>query len=62
MKLKYAIPYILLMALAIGILLACIISVLLELIDTTIKHDDDLSSMYKVPVFAEIPDFDSSGR
>lgn len=47
---------------AIGILLACIISVLLELIDTTIKHDDDLSSMYKVPVFAEIPDFDSSGR
>lgn len=47
---------------AIGILIACLISVLLELIDTTIKHDDDLTSMYKVPVFAEIPDFEGSGR
>ena len=47
---------------AIGIVLACLISVLLELIDTTIKHDDDLSSIYKIPVFAEIPDFESSGR
>ena len=46
----------------IGIVIACVISILLELIDTTIKHDDDLSGMYKVPVFAEIPDFESSGR
>ena len=44
---------------AIGLILACIISVLLELIDTTIKPDEDLSEIYKVPVFAEIPDFDS---
>lgn len=46
----------------IGIVLACVIAVLLELIDTTIKSDDDLSAMYKVPVFAEIPDFENSGR
>lgn len=44
---------------AIGLILACIISVLLELIDTTIKPDEDLSEIYKVPVFAEIPDFES---
>ena len=47
---------------AIGILLACVISILLELIDTTIKDDDDLSAIYKIPVFAEIPDFENSGR
>ena len=47
---------------AIGVIIACVISILLELIDTTIKHDDDLSGMYKVPVFAEIPDFENSGR
>ena len=44
---------------AAGIVLACVISILLELIDTTVKPDDDLSSIYKVPVFAEIPDFES---
>ena len=44
---------------AIGLILACVISILLELIDTTIKPDEDLSEIYKVPVFAEIPDFDS---
>lgn len=47
---------------AIGVIIACIVSILLELIDTTIKSDDDLSALYKVPVFAEIPDFESSGR
>lgn len=44
---------------AIGLILACVISILLELIDTTIKPDEDLSEIYKVPVFAEIPDFES---
>jgi capsular polysaccharide biosynthesis protein len=44
---------------AIGLILACVISILLELIDTTIKPDEDLSEIYKVPVFAEIPDFDN---
>lgn len=42
-----------------GLVLACVISILLELIDTTIKPDDDISEMYKIPVFAEIPDFES---
>lgn len=46
----------------IGVIIACVISILLELIDTTIKHDDDLSDIYKIPVFAEIPDFESSNR
>lgn len=45
-----------------GIALACGIAIVLELIDTTIKNDDDLSDLYKVPVFAEIPDFENSGR
>ena len=44
---------------AIGLVLACVISILLELIDTTIKPDEDLSEIYKVPVFAEIPDFET---
>ena len=44
---------------AIGLILACVISILLELVDTTIKPDEDLSEIYKVPVFAEIPDFDN---
>lgn len=47
---------------AVGIILACVIAILLELIDTTIKNDDDLSNMYKIPVFAEIPDFENSSR
>ena len=47
---------------ALGVILACLVSILLELIDTTIKHDDDLSDIYKIPVFAEIPDFESSNR
>ena len=41
---------------------ACLIAILLDLIDTTIKSDDDLAEIYKVPVFAEIPDFGSLGR
>ncbi len=47
---------------AVGLILACVIAVLLELIDTTIKSDDDLAAQYKVPIFAEIPDFESAGR
>ena len=47
---------------AIGIILACVIAILLELIDTTIKSEDDLSATYKIPIFAEIPDFENSGR
>ena len=47
---------------AVGLIAACIISILLELVDTTIKADDDLAEMYKIPVFAEIPDFESGSR
>lgn len=47
---------------AVGLIVACIISILLELVDTTIKADDDLAEMYKIPVFAEIPDFESGSR
>ncbi len=43
---------------AIGLVLAALLVILLDLIDTTIKSDDDLAEIYKVPVFAEIPDFD----
>lgn len=45
--------------LAAGLVLSCVISILLELIDTTIKADDDLQEIYGLPVFAEIPDFDT---
>ncbi len=48
-----------LIGVAVGLAIACIIAVMLELIDTTIKSDEDLSEIYKIPVFAEIPDFDS---
>ena len=46
----------------IGLVIACVISILLELIDTTIKPDEDLSEIYKIPVFAEIPDFSNGSR
>ncbi|MCH5297442.1 MAG: hypothetical protein J1E85_07215 [Ruminococcus sp.] len=47
------------MGLVVGFALACAISILLELIDTTIRVDDDIQNMYGIPVFAEIPDFES---
>ena len=48
-----------LMGIVVGLALSCVISVLLELIDTTIKVDDDIQDLYGIPVFAEIPDFES---
>ena len=51
-----------LIGVVVGLVGACVISVLLELIDTTIKSDDDIQSLYGIPVFAEIPDFESSSR
>ena len=47
---------------AVGLVAACLISILLELIDTTIKAEEDLSEIYKIPVFAEIPDFSGGSR
>lgn len=51
-----------LVGVAVGLVFAIIVAIMLEMIDTTIKNDDDLSAMYKIPVFAEIPDFENQGR
>ena len=50
------------LGLALGLIASCVISILLELIDTTIKADDDLQQIYGLPVFAEIPDFETQSR
>lgn len=44
-----------------GLALSLVISFILEIIDTTVKYDDDLFKLYKVPVFGEILDFDLKG-
>lgn len=51
-----------LVGVAVGLVFAIIVAIMLEMIDTTIKNDDDLAAMYKIPVFAEIPDFENQGR
>lgn len=47
-----------LLGLVAGFAVACAVSILLELIDTTIRVDDDIQGTYGIPVFAEIPDFE----
>ena len=42
-----------------GLALSLVISFILELVDTTVKHDDDLNKMYKI--FGEIMDFEQNG-
>lgn len=49
------------MGLLVGFILALGISFLIEIVDTTIKPDDDLYAMYDIPVFAEIVDFEVEG-
>lgn len=44
-----------------GLVLALAISFLLEIVDTTVKPGDDLYEIYKIPVFAEIVDFEMEG-
>lgn len=44
-----------------GLILALGISFLIEIVDTTVKSDDDLYEMYDIPVFAEIIDFEVEG-
>ncbi|MGN1432657.1 MAG: YveK family protein [Ruminococcus sp.] len=51
-----------LLGLIVGLAASCLIAILLELIDTTIKADDDIQEIYGLPVFAEIPDFETQGR
>lgn len=45
----------------IGLVLSLAISFLLEIVDTTIKSNDDLYKQYNIPVFAEIVDLDQEG-
>ncbi len=42
-----------------GMIVSILISLIIEIIDTTIKPGDDLFKIYDVPVFAEIIDFDA---
>lgn len=51
-----------LIGLIVGLAASCLIAILLDLIDTTIKADDDIQEIYGLPVFAEIPDFETQGR
>lgn len=51
-----------LLGLVVGLVASCILAILLELIDTTIKSEDDIQEIYGIPVFAEIPDFESQSR
>ncbi len=44
-----------------GLVISILISIILEVVDTTIKSGDDLYKIYEIPVFAEIVDFDSEG-
>ena len=44
-----------------GLVISILISIILEVVDTTIKPSDDLYKIYEIPVFAEIVDFDSQG-
>lgn len=51
----------LIIGLLIGLVASLAISFLLEVVDTTIKPDDDLYKQYDIPVFAEIIDFETEG-
>ncbi|MBQ4105097.1 MAG: hypothetical protein IJC86_01765 [Clostridia bacterium] len=44
-----------------GLVLSVLISIIIEVVDTTIKPDDDLYKIYDVPVFGEIIDFEVEG-
>ena len=46
---------------AIGLIASCLISILIELIDTTIKSEDDIQDIYGIPIFAEFPDIENQG-
>lgn len=43
-----------------GLVLGCAVSIVIEMIDTKIKPGDDLYTMYGIPVFAEIVDFEAN--
>lgn len=49
------------MGFLVGLVMALGIAFFIEIVDTTIKPDDDLYAMYDIPVFAEIVDFEVEG-
>ncbi len=51
-----------LIAALIGLVGTYFIFLIVELLDTKVKPEDDLTSLYDLPVFAEILDFESAGR
>ncbi len=44
-----------------GLILSLGLAFLIEIVDTTVKPEDDLYEMYEIPVFAEIIDFEVEG-
>lgn len=46
----------------IGLVIAILLSLFLEMIDTTVKPGDDLYKMYDIPVFAGIADIEAEGK
>lgn len=44
---------------AVGMVLSLLVVFLIEILDITVKGEDDLYKLYAIPVFAEIMDFDS---
>lgn len=49
-----------LIGLIIGLVLGCAIIIVLEMVDTKVKPNDDLLAMYGIPMFAEIVDFEAN--
>ena len=45
----------------VGLILGILLALFLEIIDTTVKPGDDIAKMYKIPVFAEVVDFEKEG-
>ncbi|MGN0550525.1 MAG: YveK family protein [Acutalibacteraceae bacterium] len=45
-----------------GLVLALILSFIIEIIDTTVKPDDDLYKIYNIPVFAAIPEIETDAK
>lgn len=45
-----------------GLILAYVIVFVHDMLDTAVKHDDNLAKLYNVPVFAEIVEFDSASN
>ena len=47
---------------ALGLVGSYAIFLIIELVDTKVKPSDDLSTMYNIPVFAEIVDFETADK